>query len=404
MIMNREKNNSIQPSKLGRNILGIAIIIGLTILLIFWIQTSEPTAQRERQVKRTAMLVEVVDLQRANFTPFIEGLGNVQAAQDIVLRPQVSGRVSELASSFMPGQIIKKGSDLLKLDGADQRNIILQRESALQQAKAALQVELGQGSIAEQEYALLNKRIDDKNRSLILREPQLAAAHANVNAAKAALQQAQLDLQRTIIVAPFTAQVLSRNVNVGSQVNSGTDLARLVGTDEYWVVVTVPVSQLAQIAIPRQGEQGAQVILRDRTAWRVEQTRTGHLLGLMGALEAGTRLARLLVSVKDPLALTKDSQEPSLLIDSIVQAQVAGRVLNDVYRVERAHLHEGDTLWLKRDGKLAIEKATVVFKDSKYAYLSDGVKDGDQLIVSSIATVAPGVELRTESAKPAGGV
>lgn len=397
-----------KPNVLVRTLLGVTVITVVAALLMWWINSSEPQAEREPSGKRTAMLVETMPVQRATYTPQIEGLGKVQAAKEITLRPEVAGRVTRLSNRFSLGQIVDKGATLLELNAADQRNTIKQLESSLIQAKSALAVEMGQRDIAKQEYKLLNKRIPEKNRALILREPQLAAARANVSTAETALAQAKLDFSRTNVKAPFTAQVVSRMVNVGSQVSTSTDLGRLVGVDVYWVVVNVPVAQLQQLDIPRAGGSGlgAWVSLHDRTAWSASQRRRGRVIGLLGELQADTRLARVLVRVDDPLALNERNQNaldnnprdnnqiPALLIDSLLHASIAGKPLENVYRIPREYLHDSNTLWLNRDNKLLISSATVVFKDATYAYLSDGIMAGDTLITSSLSTIAPDTPLR----------
>ena len=73
----------------------------------------------------------------------------------------------------------------------------------------------------------------------MLREPQRLAAEARVQSARAAVEQARVDLGRTVIRAPFDAQVLSREVEIGSQVSPGDPLARLVGVDRYWVEISL---------------------------------------------------------------------------------------------------------------------------------------------------------------------
>ncbi len=61
-----------------------------------------------------------------------------------------------------------------------------------------------------------------------MREPHLRAAQARIEAAEAAVARARLDLERTAIVAPFDAQVLTRDANLGSQVAAGAPLAAAV--------------------------------------------------------------------------------------------------------------------------------------------------------------------------------
>lgn len=375
----------------------IGAIAIVTALFVFVINSTEPQAQREAATKKTAILVDVQQVSRGDYNPRIEGLGVVEAAQDIILSPRVDGRVVEIAENFIPGGFVKKDDVLLRIDPADYENTLVQMESAYEQAQSELDIELGRQEVAKKEYKLLRQELGEKNRSLVLREPQLAAAKANLKSAESMLNQSKLELDRTSITAPFDAQVVSRSANVGSEIDTSMELARLIGIDEYWVIVNVPVAKLERITFPDNEQDGADVVIRNRTAWPDGATREGEVVRLIGALDGQTRLARVLVSVKDPLALKPETQGPKMLVSAIVQAEIAGRALKDVFRIDRDFLREGDRLWLKRDEKLVITDAKVVFKDKDYAYISEGMEDGDLLVISNLAAVAEGIGLRTEA-------
>lgn len=369
-------------------------IFGISAVLIAFIYSSEPKAQREAAVRETAMLVEVAPVTRGTYQPRISGLGTVVPAQDVMLSPRVPGRVTDIAGRFLPGGFADAGDTLLSLDPADYRNTVRLRESALRQAESALAQERGRGDVAERDFEVLGRGIEDSNPSLALREPQLAAALAEVAAAEVALEQARLDLARTEIKAPFDAHILTRDANVGSEVGPGDTLARLVGIDEYHIIVTVPLSSLKQLVFPSDGATGASVVVRDRAAWAEGQTRLGRVRGLIGAIDGQTRLARVLVSVADPLGRMGASGEPALIVGSIVQADIDGRALEGVVRLKRDHLRQDDTVWVMKDGVLDVRKVKLAFKDTRYAYVQDGLEEGDTVVTSSLATVANGLPLR----------
>lgn len=389
-----------QTKKSPNRLLTFLVIVGIlaiSAVLIVLINSTEPSAQKEDAVKKTAMLVEVELQKQGDFSPKIEGLGNVQAAQDIVLSPRVSGQVTAMSESFIPGNLVKADDLLLQIDSADYQIKVQQMESALEQAKAAFDIESGKHEVAKKEYALLNKELTGKNKALVLREPQLMTAQSGVRSAQAFYEQAKLELERTSVKAPFDAQIITRNVNIGSQIDTGTQLARLVGIAEYWVVVTVPISQLQHVAFPKGEKQGARAIIKNRKAWPKDAVREGRVVRLIGALDQTTRLARILVAVNDPLAILNTDHQP-ILVNSMVQTEIEGTLLENVFRIKRDYLREGDTVWLNRDQKLHISKATVVMKDKQYAYISAGIEENDLLVTSSLATVAEGTALRTEVA------
>lgn len=374
--------------------LGILLVGGGVTTLIFF---TEPTAQRTGATRETPMLVDVTTVRRDTVQPTIEAMGTVRPSQDIVLSPQVGGKIIRRADGFTPGGYVEEGEVLLQIDPSDYQNTLQQRRSELQQARADLNLEMGRQDVAREDYQLLDDSVSEEDRSLVLRKPQLNSARSQVESAQAAVEQAELNLARTTIRAPFDAHILSRNVNVGSQVAPGDELGRLVGLDEYWVEATVPVSKLRRLSLPEDGTQGASVRIQNRTAWEEGASRQGHMFRVIGSVEGDTRMARVLISVPDPHAYQAENAEgPRLMIGSYVEAHMQGTPLENVVRLNRDYLRSDDTVWVMEDGELRIRDATVVFRDAQYAYIREGLNDGDQVVTTNLSTVTEGAPLRLE--------
>jgi len=372
----------------------VAILLagGGATLTIF---STEPTARKTGAVRETAMLVEVVELSRDTHAPTFVATSVVEPSQDVTLRPRVSGQVLARAPGFTPGGIVARGDTLLRIDPADYENALARARSDLRQAEADLQMEMGRQKVAEQDYALLDTSISEEQRALVLREPQLETARSVVEAARAAVAQAELALARTVVTAPFDAHILSRNANVGSQVSAGDDLGRLVGLETYWVSLSVPLSRLRWLDVPEDGASpGSPVVLRNRTAWDEDEHRDGHLYRLVGALADRTRMARVLVAVSDPLG--RETDGPPLVIGSFVEATVKGRVLEDVIRLDRGLVRTDDTVWVMEADSLRIRDVAIVLRDATHAYVRDGLEDGDLVVTTNLATVSDGAPLRLE--------
>ncbi|MEM0925214.1 MAG: HlyD family efflux transporter periplasmic adaptor subunit, partial [Planctomycetota bacterium] len=209
-----------------------AFILAGAAAAVVVINRTEPTAQQLKSTRKSSALVTTTQVTRGSYAPILSVLGTVQPARDITLSPRLSGQVTSIAERFIPGGMVRENEVLLQIDPADYENALSIRKSELEQAQASLKIEEGRQSLAQKELKLLENTIDDTNRELVLRAPQLASIQAEVSAARAAVQRAQLELDRTKIFAPFDAQILTRSVNVGSQVSQGDNLARLVGTKE----------------------------------------------------------------------------------------------------------------------------------------------------------------------------
>lgn len=368
------------------------LILAASAAAIVVIHRTEPTAQQIQATRKSAALVETLSVKRGTYSPRLVVLGTVEPAQDIVLGPRVSGQVVELASDFAPGETVSEGDLLLRIDPADFENALSISESELQQAEASLEIEEGRQTLAEKELALLEDTIDEMNTALVLRKPQVASIRAQINAAKAEIERARIELERTRVTAPFDAHILTRSVNVGSQVAPGDELARLVGIEEYWIMASVPIRSLQWIRFPESDGQGSPVTLRDPNIWPPDTQRDARVSRMIGTLDEQTRLARVLIAVNDPLARQIDA--PPLILGTLLEAHIEGRPIEDVIRVPREYVREGDTVLVMRDGQLEIRSVEIVFRDADDAYISEGLQDGDEVVTTTLATVAEGIRLR----------
>lgn len=385
-----------------------ALFISLSILLAAALATlviflTEPEAKRAGATKETAMLVDIVTAQSGTFSPTVKATGTVQAAQDIVLSPRVSGEIISRSEAFIPGSYVKKGKMLLQIDPSDYKNSLQLRQSELEQAMADYNIELGRQSVAKQDYEFIGDTLSAENQALVLRKPQLRASKSRVDAARASVAQAQLNLDRTTIKAPFDAQIITRNANVGTQVAPGEPLGRLVGIDEYWVVTTIPLSKVRWLTFSEDINKASKVKVHSRAAWSPDEYRTGYLTRLIGALEEQTRLARVLVTIPDPLShKTKNKNLPQLLIGSFMEVEIEAREIEDVVRLNRDFIRKNKKVWVMEDSMLFIRDVNILFQDAVHAYIDSGLSEGEKIVTTNLSTVVDSARLRTGSQEAPG--
>jgi len=377
------------------------LILGGGAGALYYIYSTEPTAQRVTATRDTAMLVETTRPDAGTFRPTIEAMGTVKPARDVILRPRVRGEVLERSDSFTPGGFVEKGDTVVQIDPADYEHVLKQRRANLEQAKSDLQLEQGRQQVAEEEFNMVEDQLSaPENKELMLRKPQLKSARAAVETARTAVEQAKLDLKRTSVRAPFDARVITRDVNVGSQVAAGDRLARLIGYDHYWVEVRIPLSRLRWLSMPDGSSTTSKpdVRIRDRNAWPADQFRTGRLYKQIGVVGDETRMARVLIEVPDPLARKKEHRgQPELLIDAPVQVRIDGRELPDAVRLNRDYVRKNDTVWVMSDGALDIRNVDVAVRDDRYAYIRSGLSGSDRVVTTNLTTVSDGAALRRSS-------
>ena len=461
-------------------LLALAVLGGGIVLAGYLLRTG-PTAKR-RTPEKHALLVSVRDVAPTKERAVVHAMGTVRPAQTISLQPRVSGEIVEVSPECIPGGRFNAGEAIARIDPADftlaveqqttevarlaaalaqkraevtQRESdiataasaiekadsdLLQREAEITKAEAALRIEQGQQAVSLREYEMLGRKLEDKDRDLVLRQPQLRTAEANIAAARAAkasaeaarkgaiaaksaaeamkrsaeaqadaaeaaqaagevaLRKAKLDLARATLVAPFNVIVEAETVDLGSQVSPQTALATLVGTDEYWVEVSVPVDKLRWLRVPRnRGETGSAVRVFNEAAWGPGVSRTGAIMRLTSALETEGRMARLLVAVPDPLGLKTPSERlPALLIGSYVRVEMDGMEIENVVPLDRDLVHEGDQVWVMTpEGKLAIREVKVAFRGRDTLLVSGGLETGDKVVTTGLAAPVAGTPLRT---------
>ena len=387
------------PTRGARRYLVPAAVLIAGAALAFVLLRTGPSARRKPPA-RVAKLVEVELIALADLATTVTAMGTVMPARQIALAPRVNGEIVAVSDEFAPGGFFGAGEEMVRIDPTDYELLVRQREAALAQAQSAYELEMGQQTVAEREYELLDEAVSDEDRFLVLRHPQLQSADASVAAARAALEDARLDLARTGVRAPFNAVLGDKRADLGTQVSGASPVGTLIGTDEFWVEASAPVDQLRWIRIPRRGdEKGARVRVYDEAAWGVGQYRTGEVIRLHPGVEEQGRMARLLISVADPLALESERAHlPRMMLSTYVRVEIEGAVLSQVATISRSSLRDGDKVHLLGDdGKLEIRPIEVVFRAADAVY-TRGIRTGERLVTTDLSAAVEGMPLRLQDA------
>jgi RND family efflux transporter MFP subunit len=380
-----------------RYVLPLLILAG-AIAVTTWMMQTGPQA-KPRPKTRNATLVEVRPIVIAAQQTLLRAMGTVKPAREVQLMPQVSGEVIELGRQLVPGGFFARGETLLTIDPTDYRLTVRQLESDVAKVEAELQLEQGKQLVARREYELLGEEVNPDEELLLLRQPQLDSLQASLDTAKIRLEQARINLERTRISAPFNAVVQTRNINLGTRVSTATPLATLIGTDTYWVEVSLPASQLRWIEVPREaGEAGSTVRIYDEAAWGNGVYRSGKIIRMAAAVEQAGRMARLLVEVDDPLARKPThTDQPAMLIGAYVRVEISGREVAAAVSLAPELVREGDKIWIMNtEDRLEIRPVDVLFRGQDQVLIGGGITAGERLVVSDLPSPVAGMQLRLQ--------
>ena len=385
-------------SKWVKALLSVAFLV-FGLLAMNYLVASATKAKR-RVPTPTAPLVRVEPVFPAPRSVTVAAMGTVIPARETSLEARVSGEIVAVHPDFVEGGFLKQGETVVRLDDADYQLALVRARSAVVNARYALALEQGRQDVARREWALINDGAAQRpgESDLALRKPHLEKAMADLAAAGADLSQAELQLARTRIVAPFNAIIRTRYVTVGSQVAVQERLADLVAADQYRIQVSVPADRLDRIDIPRHPrEAGAGAIV----SYRGNATVRGKVVKLLGDLETQGRMARLLIAVDDPLALEQPHPvRPPMLLGEFVRVAIEGRPVASAFRIPRAALRDNASVWIAAtDNTLGVRTVTALCRDKETVLVASGLSPGDRLIVSNLAAPARGMALTLEGAE-----
>ncbi|MFC1452647.1 efflux RND transporter periplasmic adaptor subunit [Verrucomicrobiota bacterium] len=379
----------------------IPIVILITAVGVARILIATRPGPRKAPVREMVTLVEVMRAEPSRDRVIVEAMGTVVPAREILLQAEVGGRVVWRHEDLVPGGRLERGVQVVRIDPRDYELAVEQQKGALERASVELDIEKSRGEIAAEEWALLGDEagVNDSGRSLALREPQLRAAESAYTAARSALHKAELGVERTVVRCPFNSLVLDKSVDSGQLVSPQTRIASLVGTDEFWVRASVAVRDLHWIRLPDcHGCHGSPARVVQDTGDGRTLVRTGRVVRLYGDLEPAGRMARVLISVPNPLdggpAGNEDARLP-LLLGSYVSAEMEGLELEDVFRVPRSALREGNSLWIMDPAdRLAVRKVEILWERGDTVEIGAGLSEGDRVVTSRISVPVPGMKIR----------
>ncbi len=384
-------------STIGNTVLPLVVLAGgvLGARAIIAGREDPPRAETEHQ----GAVVAVEPAEVAMFEPRVHVYGVVKPWREVVIQPQVTGRVTWLADAVIEGGYVAEGEELFRLDARDFRLTVEAAEVAVDQAEASLAIERGMGEVAELEWDRFAEQLGggDSDPSLALREPQARAAQAAVEAAENRLDQAQLQLSRTVVTAPFDAIVRAEQLEPGQLVSPSTPAVTLVGAERYRVEVQVPLAQLDLVHIPGvDGERGSPVVIRQAVGGR-EARFEGSVARLLPSVDGTSRMARLLIDVPEPTR--RGEGGVPLLLDMWVQADIDVGVPHEAVRLPAEYVRNGEMVWvLTGDGTLDIRHLDILWTEDDVVWIEAGLDGGEYVITTHIETPVDGMALRRADA------
>lgn len=348
--------------KASRWLLAVAIpllIIGGAILLAKKMIDNAPAPP---VVDRAEVVpdVTVVKVAPKNVAARIRSQGTVEAYFRTEVASEVNGAVVEISESFQVGNQVEKGEMLLRIDSTNYVSALARAKADLASAKEQVVSEKARAEQARSDWQRLGRR-SSRPSVLALREPQIATANALLLSGEAAIVQAEKDLERTVIRAPYNAIIEQRLANPGDVLSVAKVVGRLFATDRFEVRLPLSPQDIGLLELPPVSDPVTITLtspVQPGKSWQAVIKRTE------ASINTTNRSTFAIAEIAFPL----EDRKNYLRIGSFVQTMIEGKEMRGVYELPDSALIEDHYLWfvdksgkLKRTGadRIMSERSTV---------------------------------------------
>ena len=382
-------------NKWVKRLLPPAIVLGALLVLVFLVRSRPVVESKPPVVPPPLVRTTIASLDTVQIT--VRSQGAVMPRTESALSAETDGQIVFVSPSFVPGGFFEKNELLVRLDPRDAELAATRAAADTARFATALQIEVEESRLAQDEWRQLGSGTP---MPLVLREPQLAQARANLEASVAALQQAKLNLERTEIRAPYAGRIRKKNVDVGQFLRRGDALATIYAINYAEIRLPIPDEELAYFDTPMQfrGEmarsEGPPVVIGAEFAGRRHRWE-GRVVRMEGEIDPMSRMVYAVARVQNPYGRGANPDRPPLGIGLFIEAEILGKRVPDVAILPRTAMHgENRIAIIDEDSRLRFRMVDVLRIESDRVLVRSGIEAGDRVCLSALETQLEGMEVR----------
>lgn len=370
------------------------IILAGLITVAFGIGSNPPEPPARFTPAAPTIAVNTLPVRPSQYQIELESYGAVQPRTQTTLTAQVAGQIVYVNPNIRDGGFFEKGDVLVSIDDRDYVANVRIAEAGLMDARQRLADAKARSDQAREDWRNLGN--SGEAPELVLRLPQLEAAKAGMLSSEATLSKAQLDLERTRIVAPFAGRVLEQVADIGKVVALNTDIAVIYATDYVEVRLPIRNRDLAFMELPvNYSDQEASPTgvpvkivseLLGGSVWDASLVRTE------GAIDESARQLHVIAQIDDPFASSAGNQ-PQLKIGQYVTAKLPGHTLIDALVIPNSAIYQGSYVYTVQEDMLQRRSIEIAWQNGEDAIISSGLAAGDTLVTTPLGQVTSGVRV-----------
>jgi len=353
--------------------------------------------------ERVYPAVRVMEATPSNLPMWVSSQGTVVPRTESDLVPEVSGPVVWISPSLVSGGFFNEGDTLFKIDPRDYQATVARARAEV--ARAEGEDEHARAELRRQQGLAKSKATSPSHLSNARRASRVTGAA--LDAARITVEQAQRDLDRTTITAPFQGRVREEHIDMGQFVGRGAPVAKLYATDFAEIRLPIADRQLAFLDLPNfrsgaQLDEGPEVILRASFAGREHQW-VGRVVRTEGEIDSRSRMVHVVARVEDPYgtrsALEKQAEgyidiRPPLAVGLFVHAEIAGPAAQGVISVPRSAIRNAQQLLVVDENNRVYERdAEIVRIDQEEVLVRVQLAEGERICTSPLQIVVDGMRV-----------
>ena len=356
----------------------IIVVSGFLVMKGLMSLRTDPPKQKP-EIHTKVVETEIVSLH--SVASKVTAYGRVVSSQPIELIAEVTGTIEKGDIPFKASQKFSKGDLILKIDD---RQIRLDINSAKSDLLTALATVLPEIKIDfpdqypiwqnyfnscefDKELAPLPEAFNEKIK--------LYLSRFNVYKLYYQIQNLVIRLEKHYFYAPFDGSIVSIAINAGSTARTGSILSNIISLEQLEVSVPVETRNVKWI------DKNRPVIL---TSSELAGEWTGHISRIGSNIDKLTQTIEVVISLDAP-------QSSSLFNGVFLKADIPGKKVENSFAIPPKAVYEDSYIYLIVNGKLEQRNITVARRETDQAIISDGLKNGDTVVVEIMQGVSTGM-------------
>ena len=210
---------------------------------------------------------------------------------------------------------------------------------------------------------------------LIAKEPQITRANAQLQAAIARRDIAQVNLERSVYSLPFSGRVVESSADEGQILNAGQSFGRVYALDAVEIVIALAPQELSKIT---PLENRIAMITADGVTFE------GRIERIAAERNSRTQFSQVFLTVNKSQSLTPGT---------FVSVNLSGPVIDNIFILPESALQVGQTFWIVKKGTIESVSAKI-FGHSNGQYLVEAFEFNDGIVTGTVPGARNGMAVR----------